>query len=447
MIKKFGEFIKESVTYKPTNLIQELCVSMVLLNNEFLDPILDKGNKGRYSEDSSIFLTDLKGLLINKNRLKFGKFEQGKCVEDVDLGKINEIFEQTEFSIEDDWNVLINSRNVARAIIDKLIPDGKLTSDMIDSIYYIGPNKDDDHKEDIVIQTKDDKQYSIFLNKKIDTNKSASFNKIADDIIGDNIDLLYKDKYYDLWTDLTQSWVKLVYENAKPNVKALMDKFIVIDLIDKMKHFDYFNIKHRNAEFKNLGEHIKEYDKNILKFNDLMSEIWKDKENSFTDFENVVTEWNDIKKVKLCSKILENLLTTSILNDTESSVTKLEDGYKQAEGKLKMKLIKTIVNKMGCLERDAYFVSNDGKSFEMLPTRKFFRDRYDKLSVKFDYHVRFDSDNNGEFPIKLVLSIDDKELVKSDIYVKFSGSEMSGKLTAKYKFDLAKNFNHLITEI
>ena len=53
---------------------------MVLLNNDFLDNILDRGLKARYSENSQIFLTDLKNLLLAKNRLNLGNFVDGKCV-------------------------------------------------------------------------------------------------------------------------------------------------------------------------------------------------------------------------------------------------------------------------------------------------------------------------------------------------------------------------------
>jgi hypothetical protein len=78
-LRKF-ELFKESKTYSNKNLISEICVSMVLLNNEFLDNILDRGLKARYSENSQIFLTDLKNLLISKNRLKLGRFDDKVCV-------------------------------------------------------------------------------------------------------------------------------------------------------------------------------------------------------------------------------------------------------------------------------------------------------------------------------------------------------------------------------
>ena len=32
----------EKTIYKPTNLITEICVAMILLNNEFLDNLLDR---------------------------------------------------------------------------------------------------------------------------------------------------------------------------------------------------------------------------------------------------------------------------------------------------------------------------------------------------------------------------------------------------------------------
>ena len=63
------QLFREAKTYSNKNLISELCISMVLLNNEFLDNILDRGLKARYSENSQIFLTDLKNLLLAKNRL------------------------------------------------------------------------------------------------------------------------------------------------------------------------------------------------------------------------------------------------------------------------------------------------------------------------------------------------------------------------------------------
>jgi hypothetical protein len=94
---------------------------MVLLNNDFLDNILDKGLKARYSEDSGVFLTDLKNLLLAKNRLTLGKFVDGKtCVEDDEISKVNGCFSEVDFSIDKDWNKLSESRTTGRNIMDKL---------------------------------------------------------------------------------------------------------------------------------------------------------------------------------------------------------------------------------------------------------------------------------------------------------------------------------------
>ncbi len=105
MVKSYIQFINESneekkVIYSPKNMIEEICISMVLLNNEFLDNILDRGLKARYSENSQVFLTDLKNLLLSKNRFKLGRIFEGDCIEDQDISKINQIFDSIEFDIE-----------------------------------------------------------------------------------------------------------------------------------------------------------------------------------------------------------------------------------------------------------------------------------------------------------------------------------------------------------
>ena len=134
--KLFKESKETTSTYSTKNIVQEICISMVLLNNDFLDNILDRGLKSRYSEDSSVFLTDLKNLLLAKNRLTLGKFVDGKtCVEDDEISKVNGCFSEVDFSIDKDWNKLSESRTTARNIMDKLLGDEKLTSDRIRKIY------------------------------------------------------------------------------------------------------------------------------------------------------------------------------------------------------------------------------------------------------------------------------------------------------------------------
>ena len=93
----FKESKNNKTNYNPKNLIQEICISMVLLNNQFLDNILDRGLKARYSENSQVFLTDLKNLLLSKNRLSLGKFEGSKCVDDDEVSKVNGFFESIDF--------------------------------------------------------------------------------------------------------------------------------------------------------------------------------------------------------------------------------------------------------------------------------------------------------------------------------------------------------------
>lgn len=440
------EIFKESKTYSNKNLITEICVSMVLINNEFLDNILDRGLKARYSDNSSIFLTDLKNLLLAKNRLQLGKFEGEKCIEDDETSKINGLFDEVEFDIEKDWNVLVNSRITARNIIDKLIPDEKLTKDDIKTIFWLGPNKDDEHQEDIIIELNSGRQYSFFLNKNLSSQKTASFNTFADDLIGQDLDLLFKQEYLPKWDKLTQEWVKILYENANKNIQLHIEKFIDPKRIESLGYFEYFDLRHSDHKYKHLGEFIKDFNKNILKFPDLMTEIWKHRDNCFMDPERVYEEWMETKIVILNSKILENLFTTSLKSNFADDIKKLDDGFKQAEGAVKMKLFKTLVEKMGCTERPVYYLGSNGNIFNYLPERDFFRKNYDDLAIKFDYHVNFkvsEEEENNDFKIKMKLELDGSKLLDMTIVIKFS-HEMSGRLSAKYKFDLSSNFNYII---
>ena len=462
LLKKYGLFLeaqtqvqaqndleRPKIIYKPTNLVSEICISMVLLNNEFLDNILDRGLKARYSENSQVFLTDLKNLLLAKNRLHLGQFIDGNCVSDDETSKVNGIFESVEFNIDVDWNELVNARITARNIMDKLLSDDKLTENQIKRIYWIGPNKTKENSEDIVIETEDGKQFSFYLNKNLSMSKSASFNTFADDLIGTEIEKLYSEEYINKWNKLVQDWVKIIYENANKNIQIHIEKFIDPTRIDTLGWFEYFDLKHRDPRYKNLGEHIKEFEKNILNFSDLLKEVWKNKEACFLDVDRVYEEWMEKKIFILNSKILEHLLTESLTDNNISDIKKLDDGFKLAEGTVKMKLIKTIVEKLGCLERPVYYLGNNGNNFHQVPSRKFFRDYYDDLKIKFDYHVKMIVDKeeeNNDFVIKLKLDLDENTLMNCNIVVTFSGGDISSKLTAKYKFEPVDNFNVLVSD-
>jgi ssDNA-specific exonuclease RecJ len=442
------ELFRESKEYSTKNLIVELCVAMVLINNEFLDKILDQGIKSRYSENSQVFLTDLKSLLLAKNRLHLGKFVDGKCVADDEISKVNTLFDSVEFNIEDDWNKLISARNIARSIIDKLIPDEKLISDRISAVYWIGPNEMKDFDEDIVLETTDGGQYGFHLNKNASSQKSASFNLFADDIIGGNIDSLFKGEYLMKWNKLTEQWIKIIYENANKNIQQHIEKFIEAGQIGNIGYFEYFDIRHKDPRFKHLGEFINEFDKNILKFPDLMNEIWKNRDTCFVDPGLVYREWMKNKIYILNSRILEHIFTNSLKSNNSEDIVKLEDGFKMANGPVKMKLFKTIVEKMDCSERPIYYVGKNGDTFSQIPSREFFRKYYNDLDIKFDYHVKFitsEEEEDNDFNIKLVLSLEDDILLNMNIIIKFSG-EMSGKLSAKYRYELSDHFNYIVSK-
>ena len=435
--------------YSPKNIVSEISTCMVLLNNSFLDNILDRGLKARYSENSEVFLTDLKNLLLSKNRLELGKLEGGKFVVDNELSKINGFFDSVEFDIEKNWEQLVSARLTARNIIDKLLPDEKLESDLISKIYWIGPNKNDDCKEDIVIELNNGSQYSFYLNKNISLQKTASFNKFADDLLGGDIDNLFKEDNINKWDKLTQEWVRIIYENSSKNIQHHIEKFIDTNRIDSIGYFEYFDIRHRDPKYKFLGEYIKEFEKNILKFSDLLNEIWKNKELYFNDLSRVVKDWNEVKITVLNSRILEHLFTTSLKRSKSDEISKLESGMKRATGTVKMKLIKTMVEKMDCLERTTYFISKSGDNFIQIPNRTFFRKNYEDLEVLFDYHVNFkvsSEEEDNQFKFKINLNLKEEELLSMYIIVGFSGGEFTSKLNAKYRYELASNFNYIVSK-
>ena len=448
--KLYKESKEEKSIYSSKNIVQEICISMLLLNPEFLDNILDRGQKARYSEDSTVFLTDLKNLLLAKNRLTLGKFVDNKCAEDDEISKINSYFNEIDFLIDKDWNKLSDSRTTARNIMDKILGDEKLTQERIRKIYWIGPNKDKDFNEDIVIETTEGKQFSIFLNKNLSTQKTSSFNTFGDNLIGTNMEKLYSEEYMPRWNKLVQTWVSIIYENANKPIQRHIEKFIDPRRIETMGYFEYFDIKHQDPKYKHLGEFFREFDKNLLKFSDLCDEIWKNKENCFMDFERVKKDWYEAKIVILNSKILENLITNSLKLEFSDDVKKLENGLKKADGTVKMKLFKTIVEKMGSLERTLYFFSNNGNNFNVVPARDFFRKYYNDIELNFDYHVKFhyneDDEESNDFKINLNLRLDDDNLIDMIIFIKFTGGELSSKLSAKYKFELVDNFNYKIAQ-
>ena len=435
---------KNNATMK--NVVRDICVSMLLINNEFLSNILDRGLSARYQENTNVFLTDLKNLLLTKNRLKLGKFVDNKCVEDDDIRKINSVFESLSFDIEKDWKILIDSRIIARSIIDKLLPDRKLLSEDISNVYW-NLSKDDEHQEDIVIELDGGKQYSFFLNKNLLSKKSASFNTFAENLLGQDLELLYKQEYLPKWDKLTQEWIRILYENANKNIQLHIEKFIDPKRIESIGYFEYFDIRHSDYKYKYLGEFIKDFDKNILKLSDLLTEVWKHRDNCFMDPERVYAEWMEAKIVILNSRILENLFTTSLKSNFANDIKKLEDGFKLAGGAVKMKLFKSFIDKLGCEERPLYFLGSNGNIFSYLPSRDFFRKNYDDMDIKFDYHVNFsvsDEEDSNDFKIKLVLELDKNKLFDLIIVIKFS-HEMSGRLVSKYNFNISKNFNYLIS--
>ena len=113
--------------------------------------------------------------------------------------------------------------------------------------------------------------------------------------------------------------------------------------------------------------------------------------------------------------------------------------------------MKIFVEKLGCLERPVYYVSKNGEELHRIPSRTFFRSNYDIIDIDFDYHVKFEKseedDDLNDFTMKVRMLYNNEQLLKFNILVKFTGAEFSSRLSAKYKFDIPKNFNYTLNKI
>jgi hypothetical protein len=431
------------------NAIAEICTAMVLLNNQFLDNILDKGLKARYSENSTVFVNDLRNLLMANNRLYLGMMdEDGKFIEDPDRSKSQLAMSGVTFDIEKEWSKLTRYRNDARNIIDKLLPE-KLTPEMIRKVFWTGPNKSDNETPDIVIELTTGKQYPIFIGRNLTSKKTSSFNRFAEDFIGLTSEDLFSEENMEKWDKLVQEFIRVTYENAHKPIQSHIEKFIDTKRIESIGYFEFFSIRHRDPRFKHLGEHMPEFDKNILLLHDLLNQIWKKPERFLSNPENATRDWDETKVVILNSRILEYTFSQAILRDRPEDVKRMDDGFKRTTGRTKMKLVKMFVEKLGCGEKDNFYLTKD--HLFLLPSRSFFRENYDDIEVDFDYHVKFnvntvDSEENN-FKMRVKLSHNEKELATFTVIVKFSSGKFSEKLSASYNFDIPLSFNHSINTI
>ena len=121
----------------------------------------------------------------------------------------------------------------------------------------------------------------------------------------------------------------------------------------------------------------------------------------------------------------------------------MEDNYILSDNKVKMRLMKVLVNLIGVSNIDNYYCSKD--ELYHIPNRQWFRKNYDDMKVEYDYHQRVSTDDNdSQFRIKLKLN--DKLLMEMELYTGFSGGEMSGKLNTKMKIEYVSDWNYKINK-
>ena len=434
-IRTIYNFINENHTYD-NNFVHNICVAMVLLNNTFLDDLLDRGMVNRYTKDSKVFLNDLHVLLMKKNRLRVGNLIDGKIVED-EVSNINKIFNSNIefFDIKTYWNKLISARETARNIIDKIIPDDKLNPDMIEHIYLCSS---DDSSVDFIIKTHIGTIYPIILNKKFNTTKSKSISNIIDNIAPDNKEKLFSDIYLDKWNKIAQEWVRIIYQYSNNKYRMYIEQFINPDRFGSVTYSNFFDIKIRDEKYKILGYNIPELNKHYVNLSDLLSDIYERKE-AFTDYNKAKSEWLDVKKYNLNSSILQDFFENA--TDLSSDVEKTPDNLILAKDKVKMNMMKVIVELLGLDEDEYHYFSKT--SYYKVPSRQFYRDNYDKFEIFYDLHNELsNSESKSNYSIKFNLNYNREYIMGIIVDIGFSGGEMSGKLSAKYSLDIPLYFNY-----
>jgi hypothetical protein len=425
--------VNESTSFKSYKTVFELCVGMLLLNEDFLNKILDQGLKARYTENSSVFVQDLKNLLFGNNRLKVGILnESGDRYEELkELGSANYHFNNMEdgFNIERDWNYLVKARNIARNIQDKLLFDTKLSSDDIKQILWTTPNKERGEKEVLVIETKDDNQYCIALDK-FNLTKTQSFNTLLETLVGEvNI---HNEQYQPRWDKLAQEWLRLVYEKAKPSLKVEMKKYIDPDRFYSITWENYFKIKHFDKQFKHLGEYVELFNKNITSLHDLMTNMYKNIELSFED-NSIIAEWEEIKKHVLTSGVLEHIISSEFDKEEGEEV----GDFIKATDSSKQRIMKVMLEILSVKERDLNYFHLD--NFYKVPNKQFYRNNFEDFDLLYDFHVKLTSESDSIF--RMVMNYKGKELLKMDLDTNWSGGEMSGKLSTKIKVTVSEDYN------
>ena len=441
-----NQIVKETGDKGNTNLITDICVAMLLINPSFLDNILDRGLRGRYLHDTSVFLNDLKNMVLSKNRLKLGIKQDKKYVEDDNIGKINTYFNEysKDFDMEKDWSKLNKVREISRTIQDKLLQEEKLEPNQIKCVYWISPNKEKGEKADLVLETINGYQYSLVINSRLVTNKTQSFNTLLDILVDKKADLLFTEPYLERWDKLTQEWFKLVYNNVKNNYKLMIDDFIDATRADSLTYFEYYDIQIQDEKHKHLGKFYGELGRNHLNLSSLMSDIYKKGIDAFDNFDKIKKEWEDLKSIIMNSKIIEHLIINSLDELIENdSVEKTTDNYYIATDKVKMKLLKLLVSLMSVEDLDIYYASKD--KLHHVPSRRWFRDNYDSLNVFYDYHKRLNKDeNDSDSQFRIKVHKNNRPLLEMELFTGFSGGEMSGKLNTKMKVNYEPDFNYKI---
>jgi hypothetical protein len=438
---------EEIKTVNLEDAVKQLCVAMCLLNPSFLDPILDEGKTKRYRENASMLVEDLKNILSKNNRLRVGAFNpQDVAVEAENKSVVLVDLSNVKFSLKENYGDLVEARNIARAIADKLNPSEKLNPDMIKFIYWVSPFKNSENKEDVVIELLDSTQFGICIDTKL-SNRSTSFQKMCETFLNiDQIDI-YSGKFTPKWDAICKKWVELIYGACTAEGKNIIHDFIKEEEFNTISYFSFFRIGQKDDKYAKLGKRYEVFDENIPFLYQALTKIYENGEVFFLNDDEVYSQWNEIKRTDIYSHILEHYLTTKLIDKHKDSIDKVETGVKEAKDNLKVNIFNLLVQRMGVGKRNMFYVAKSGAVFNMVPNRQFFVDNYDDFKVYFDYHVFLnDSNLNDPFEFNIWFRFKEFNLITVVMSTDFSKGCLMPKLNTKIEFEMSDNFTSVVTD-
>lgn len=394
-----------------------LTIALLLLNPKFLDGLLDQGKKGKYVNDSNVYIQDLMTLLIKKsNRLSVGEIKGALCRT---INKdVSHIFNDIDdiFDIEADWNKLSNARDFANNIRTNL----EVNPQDINHIYWTSSETDTDYPVDIVIEKTSGEQIAIFLDKKPISNKTVSLTTFLELITDTNL-RLWDERYMKHWDELATKWYNFHKENddeALVNVMKQMEP-------GEMSWVEYLIAQHSDPKKQYLGEYVEELDRHYKELHVFLSDVAKNLWN-----EETLSRWQEQESYIIEEYIVKPLLIKALRSQWVGRKGK----WIGAKSELAKRLSKYFIDQLHWGKLVSYYVWKRGEEMLVLPPKNYLKGS--------EFSVWFTHKDENMFEINI--EMEGETIYSAVINWKWSGDWVTEKISVKWEQEITDNWNKII---